>query len=103
MTRDTTSPETWSTLVAQKRKQLDAQIPSEWRLSEKFLASIPSNGRLIEAGVVRCTGILSDDELDITENYSAAALLSKLAQGELSSLAVTTAFCKRAAIAQQLV
>ncbi|RHZ65805.1 general amidase GmdB [Aspergillus thermomutatus] len=101
MTQDSTSTETWRTLVAQKRKQLDAQIPSEWRLSDEFLASVPSNGRLIETGVVRRTGILSDDELDITENYSAAELLPKLAYGELSSLAVTTAFCKRAAIAQQ--
>ncbi|KAJ5733144.1 Amidase, partial [Penicillium manginii] len=47
-------------------------------------------------------GLLSDLELDLTENYTAAQLLAKLASGEASSLAVTTAFCKRAAIAQQV-
>ncbi|KAL6230953.1 hypothetical protein BDW75DRAFT_248249 [Aspergillus navahoensis] len=102
MTQITSATSDWRTLVARKRKQLDAQIPSEWRLTEKLLASIPANGRLIEADVVRGTGILSEDELDITENYSASELLVQLAKGDLSSVTVTTAFCKRAAIAQQL-
>jgi amidase len=84
-------------------RALVAQVPSEWRLSEEFLASIPSSGRLIENDVVRRSGILTDHELDITENYPAAGLLQRLAQGEISSLETTTAFCKRSAIANQLV
>ena len=104
MTQITTpAPEDWRVLVAQKRKQLDQQIPADWRLSGAFISSLPKDGRLIEADVARRGGILSDGEVDITENYSAAQLLQKLAGGELTSLAVTTAFCKRAAIAQQLV
>jgi Asp-tRNA(Asn)/Glu-tRNA(Gln) amidotransferase A subunit family amidase len=47
-------------------------------------------------------GILSAREIDITEGYDATALLQKLASKELSAVEVTTAFCKRAAIAQQL-
>ncbi|KAL4892740.1 amidase signature domain-containing protein [Aspergillus ambiguus] len=96
------APEDWSVIVAQKRKQLDLQIPSKWRLSDKFVSSLPQDGRLIQADIPRRSGILSDAEIDITENYTAAQILQKLAAGEVTSLAVTTAFCKRAAIAQQL-
>ncbi|KAL5355106.1 amidase signature domain-containing protein [Aspergillus floccosus] len=103
MTQITTpASDDWRIFVAQKRKQLDQQIPADWRLSGAFISSLPKDGRLIEADVARRSGILSDGEVDITENYSAAQLLQKLAEGELTSLAVTTAFCKRAAIAQQL-
>ncbi|KAE8389316.1 amidase signature domain-containing protein [Aspergillus alliaceus] len=92
----------WETHVAEKRKQLERQIPEHWRLSTTFLSSLPSNGQLIEADIPRRSGILTEEELDITEHYSAGQLLQKIAWGELSSLVVTTAFCKRAAIAQQL-
>lgn len=98
------SPKTdWQGLVAAKRKRLDAQIPSEWRLSDDFRASVPADGHLIEADIARRSGILSDKELDITENFSAVELLKNLAERKLSAVDVTTAFCKRAAIAQQLV
>ncbi|KAH8435262.1 general amidase GmdB [Aspergillus melleus] len=102
MTINSTPKLDWHALVAQKRKQLDAQIPPEWRLSDSFVASLPENGHLIKADIPRRSGILSDVELEITENYTAAQLLQKLAWGDVSSVAVTTAFCKRAAIAQQL-
>lgn len=103
MTQTTSTTDDWRTLVARKRKQLDAQIPSEWRLTDTFLATIPANGRLIEADVIRGSGILSERELSITENYSATELLDELSKGKINSVEVTTAFCKRAAIAQQLV
>ncbi|KAL4795566.1 amidase signature domain-containing protein [Aspergillus venezuelensis] len=92
----------WKALAAERRKQLDDLIPEEWKLSEEFKSSLPADGRLLAADPVRKSGILSDHELEITENYSAAQLLQRLASGEVSSLAVTTAFSKRAAIAQQL-
>jgi len=53
--------------------------------------------------VPRTCGILSEKELDITENYDATALVEKMAKGEFKSVEVVTAFCKRAAIAQQCV
>ncbi|KAK9586274.1 hypothetical protein V6Z92_005230 [Aspergillus fumigatus] len=97
------SPKTdWQALVAAKRKRLDAQIPSEWRLSDDFRASVPANGHLIEADIARRSGILSDEELDISEKFSAVELLKNLAERKFSAVDVTTAFCKRAAIAQQL-
>lgn len=53
-------------------------------------------------GVPKSCGILTSEELAITES-SAVDLVSQLAAGKLTSVAVTTAFCKRAAIAHQLV
>jgi amidase len=53
--------------------------------------------------VPRRSGILTKKELDITENHDATDLVSKMAKGELKSVEVVTAFCKRAAIAQQCV
>ncbi|KAL5045643.1 hypothetical protein BDW71DRAFT_183621 [Aspergillus fruticulosus] len=94
--------ETWQAAVAERRKELDLLIPAEWKLSEEFRVSLSADGRLLQADPVRKSGILSEAELDITENYSAGQLLQRLAWGDVSSLAVTTAFCKRAAIAQQL-
>jgi Asp-tRNA(Asn)/Glu-tRNA(Gln) amidotransferase A subunit family amidase len=52
--------------------------------------------------VPRECGILSPTEVSITEDHSIKSLLSALASQRLTALDVTTAFCKRAAIAQQL-
>ncbi|KAJ5362604.1 hypothetical protein N7541_003448 [Penicillium brevicompactum] len=90
----------WQDLVAAKQEENREKIPQKWRLSTEQLAL--ADVRLIEADVPRRSGLLSDLELDITENYTASQLLVKLATGQTSSLDVTTAFCKRAAIAQQL-
>ncbi|RAL06112.1 amidase [Aspergillus ibericus CBS 121593] len=84
-------------LVARKRRECQEKIPSEWTLSRDLLAVPP---HLLEYDLPRRSGILSEDELDLTENFSATQLLAKLASGQVSSLEVTTAFCKRATIAQ---
>lgn len=90
----------WQDLVADKRRECQQQIPHEWTLGDDLLA-LPL--RLLDFDLPRRSGILSELELDITESYTAAQLLVKLASGQVSSLAVTMAFCKRAAIAQQAV
>ncbi|KAJ5280799.1 general amidase-B [Penicillium angulare] len=90
----------WQELVAQKRDECQQKIPQEWIVPTEFLNATPHP---LEYDIPRRCGLLSDLELDITENYSAAQLLTKLAVGDVSSLDVTTAFCKRAAIAQQLI
>lgn len=91
----------WQELVAQKRRECQDKIPREWTLGEDILKEVPRN--LLEYDLPRRSGLLSDIELDITENYTATELLIKLASGQVSSLVVTTAFSKRAAIAQQVV
>ncbi|KAK8053298.1 amidase signature domain-containing protein [Apiospora saccharicola] len=87
-------------------KQLN-NIPAEWRLPQDQLdrlsgAGTADEGRLIQLQAAKQSGLLSERELDITENHTAQDLLPKLAARELTSVEVTTAFCKRAALAQQL-
>ncbi|KAL4810296.1 amidase signature domain-containing protein [Aspergillus unguis] len=95
-------PQPWQAIAAERRAALDLLIPNEWKLSEEFKNSLPADGRLLRTDPVRKSGLLSEAELDITENYSAGQLLQRLAWGHVSSVDVTRAFCKRAAIAQQL-
>ncbi|KAL4902342.1 Acetamidase [Aspergillus multicolor] len=87
-------PQSWQELAADKRARLAKTIPSEWKIH-----TLPTEDNVID--FPKKSGILSDKELEITES-SAADLVSKLASGQLTSVEVTTAFCKRAAIAQQL-
>ncbi|KAL1793520.1 hypothetical protein ACET3X_008502 [Alternaria dauci] len=56
----------------------------------------------MEMDIPRKSGILDEKELDITEKFTVEELLQQLRMGVLSSLEVTIAFSKRAAIAQQL-
>lgn len=88
-------------------KQLN-NIPAEWRLAQDKLDQLSGvgtadEGRLVQLQAAKKSGLLSDRELDITENHTAQDLLPKLAAGQLTSVEVTVAFCKRAALAQQLV
>jgi len=99
---------TWQAIVAKKKEQCRSLIPAAWQLPGSILESLTfpldtNPNKVLELDIPRKSGILTDVELDITEKYSVAELLAKLASGEFTSLEVTTAFCKRAAIAQQLV
>jgi amidase len=87
---------TWKDLTRKRREEQLEQIPPEWRLS-------PSHPRHPDSReTIRTCGILSEDELRWTDTTDVRQLLRQLATGQLSSVQVTTAFCKRAAIAQQL-
>jgi amidase len=88
---------TWQEIAADKRARLAACIPKEW------LITPPPDSVLNVTHIPRECGLLSPKEIEITETSDVAILLQKLASGELSSVEVTTAFCKRAAIAQQTV
>ncbi|KXJ90342.1 amidase signature domain-containing protein [Microdochium bolleyi] len=105
----TTTEPHWQELVATHRKLQKSRIPQEWHLSESQLAELTradneeSRGvDLITTKAAQQANVLSAKEIEITESYTATELLSQLAAGTLSSVEVTTAFCKRAAIAQQL-
>ncbi|WVR08198.1 hypothetical protein IAU60_005245 [Kwoniella sp. DSM 27419] len=87
------APAPWEQVAAAKRAARDALIPRGW--------IIPSTKARNVIDVPRTCGLLSDAEVDITEQ-DAAALVEKMIKGELKSYDVTLAFCKRAAIAQQL-
>src|ERR1700712_1060068 len=85
----------WEEIAHDKEARIQATIPQEWRLK---LAATEDN----VMDYPKKSGILTDEEIAITES-SATDLVAKLAKKELTSVAVTTAFCKRAALAHQLV
>lgn len=90
--------EEWQT-ISQKAKQILADsIPPEWRLSKDKL---PPEDRLDVRDVPKQSGLLTDQELAVTDSY-ATEIVAKIAAGEWTSEAVTLAFCKRAAIAHQV-
>lgn len=98
----------WQARADEKRSQCQNLIPESWILPSTVTESLAqplekSRNNLIELDVPRRSGILTPKELDITEAYDVQRLLKALASGALTALEVTLAFCKRAAIAQQLV
>lgn len=98
----------WQSLAAEHKEKQRKAIPAEWTLTDDQIQTLVGDGtdkagRLIELQSVRKSGLLSEEELSITEDYTATQLLDKIALRELKSVDVVTAFAKRAAIAQQLV
>ena len=91
----------WEQKAQFKQAEAAAKIPAEWRLSAEILKQVSTNDDSV-LHIPRTCGLLTTEELAITENYDATALRDKLAGGELTSVQVTTAFSKRAAIAQQV-
>jgi amidase len=89
----------WTDIAAKAQTKLRNSIPSEWRIPQDKL---PPESQLNVIDFPTKCGILSDAEIKITESY-ATEIVGAIAAGEWSALEVTTAFCKRAAIAQQLV
>jgi hypothetical protein len=79
----------WQSVSWQKKDQQFARIPAEWRLSR-----LPSSNITNYLDVPRECGLLTDRELDITENYDATALAQAIRERKLNCVDVTTAFCK---------
>lgn len=99
--------ENWEARAAAKRDSCLAAIPQSWKLPQSVMGILKypletSKNNLIELDIPRRSGILTDRELDITTSYDVPGLLKNLTTKEFSPLAVTIAFSKRAAIAQQL-
>ncbi|KAL4875239.1 amidase signature domain-containing protein [Aspergillus karnatakaensis] len=90
----------WQEKAQRKRDELSSKIPSEWRISAELLEKADTVDNILD--IPGQTGILTDREIDITATSDATALISRLRSGELSAFELATAFCKRAAIAQQL-
>ncbi|KUJ24625.1 amidase [Mollisia scopiformis] len=85
-------------LAAEKQLQRSNSIPKDWLVSSNTLRHATN---LLEVPIT--CDILGEIECEITSNYDATSLLQKLNSGVWSAEQVTVAFCKRAAIAQQLV
>ncbi|KAF1943338.1 amidase [Clathrospora elynae] len=101
----TTSPPIadWQELAKSKRDSVFAKIPKAWLLPFSQTSQYTETSTLSVLDVPRTCGILTEKELDITENHDATELVNMMSMGDLKSVEVVTAFCKRAAIAQQCV
>lgn len=88
----------WQSIARRKRQEQSNLISEVWKLKTR-----PASNRNNVLAVPRECGLLSSQEIEITEKYDATALVKELATKRLKSVDVVTAFCKRAAIAQQLV
>lgn len=88
----------YKSIGAEKRRSRLSNIPEAWLLPIETYRDLTN---VMEVPLT--CGILSESERDVTSCYDATALLAQLKEGHLSAESVTIAFCKRAAIAQQLV
>ncbi|KAF9229322.1 general amidase [Gyrodon lividus] len=86
----------WFDLAADKKQRQQKAIPRDW------LVKTPPETTLDVTDFPETCGIMTTQEIEIT-NTDVSVLLRKLANAEWSAVAVTTAFYKRAIIAQQLV
>jgi amidase len=93
----------WRTLAASKRSSVYAKIPKSWLLPPSLTSQYTETSSLSVLDVPRTSGILTAKELELTENYDATDLVKMMAERQVTSTEVVTAFCKRAAIAQQCV
>ncbi|KAF7303278.1 Amidase domain-containing protein [Mycena kentingensis (nom. inval.)] len=84
----------WQSIAAAKKQKQLHSVPKDW-----VPAFVPDDNNIID--FPRQSGLLTPLELEITE-ASVATILQNLASSKWSSVAVTTAFYKRAIVAQQL-
>ena len=87
----------WQDICAARKKKQHDSIPPDW------LIQLPPDDQLNVLDVPYKCGLLSPRELEITETIDVDIILRKLSTAEWSSVEVTTAFLKRAVVAQQLV
>lgn len=90
---------TWEDTGKQARKRLLDSIPPEWRLPEDKL---PPAEQANVLDIPSKSGLFTEHELSITTS-SATHIVHAIASGEWKAIDVTRAFCKRAAVAHQLV
>ncbi len=93
---------TWQEIVAEKKSSLPP-FPAEWKIKEEVLSELTKSATASVLDAPTKCGVLSAEDVDITENYTATKLLGMMRERKISSKTVTTAFCKRAAVAHQLV
>ena len=89
----------WQEVAAGKRKELFDKIPEEWHLSPEVLDQGKKEQKLVGAFI---EGLLDHDTLRIT-SLDAVDIVDSVRNGSITAVAVTKAFCKRAAYAHQLV
>lgn len=89
----------WKSIVAQKQAERLSKIPTEWIIPEGVLP--PAEDRFVQ-DFPQKSGFFTERELQLTE-ATASEVVAMIASGEWTATEVTTAVCKRTAVAQQLI
>lgn len=89
----------WQAKAAAKRAETLAKIPSQWRLSPADLEKAAAHRDLTGAFIRQ---FLDKDDVSVV-SMDSVPLVNAISAGKLSALSVTTAFCKTAAVAHQIV
>jgi len=79
----------WQQISKRKREEQLARIPSAWRLKTQPTPDVTSYLDI----PTKC-GLLTQEELRITEQYDAVGLAEAIREKNLSCVDVTRAFCK---------
>lgn len=88
----------WEAVCARKQAQRAAAIPKEWRIDATAYSELQNVLHVPES-----CGLLSAREVEITSQWDAVDLVEHIWRRKYTVVEVVVAFCKRAAIAQQLV
>ncbi|KAF2116967.1 amidase [Lophiotrema nucula] len=89
----------WQDVAAKKREQRADKIPAQWRIPAELMPPASAND---VQDFPRTSGLFTKQELLLTE-LTASEVVQKIACGDVTSLEVVNAICKRAAVAQQLI
>jgi amidase len=90
---------TWEEIGEKARERLDASIPPEWRIPKD---KMPTAEQKDVTDVPFLSGLFTEREILITTS-GATHIVDLIAKGEWKAQEVARAFCKRAAVAHQLV
>ncbi|KAL4780085.1 putative amidase C550.07 [Aspergillus varians] len=93
----TSGPPQYEALRSSILAEFEAKVPKELRLPASIIQAPPKN----VTKVPRECGLLSQQELEITEKFDAVALAKQIASKKFTAVAVATAFAKRAILAHQ--
>lgn len=96
-------PEEWQIIAVAHRAARDEKIPYEWLLPISVTERCVASNDINVFDIPYQCGILSAKEIFITDSKDAISILENLANRQWSAESVAVAFCKRAAIAQQVV
>ncbi|KAL8942631.1 MAG: hypothetical protein Q9216_001544 [Gyalolechia sp. 2 TL-2023] len=89
----------WETVRDRKLEEQRSRIPQEWLIPADKL---PSEKDLNVVHIPQTCGVLSPREIHITQTYNARNLAVSIRNKKYTAVEVTIAFCKRAAISNQL-
>jgi amidase len=78
---------TYKSISIAKQAERESRIPQKWKIT------LPEDDNNL-MDLPRQCGIFTEDEMAITEAPDSVELLSMIHSGQLTSLAVTEAFCK---------